>query len=97
MPKRRLELPRCLHNMNLNHARLPVPPLGPVQHCPSMLKTSPFPVKGSFPPTAAPLGLFSGDRRRNERLPGQQQKGDFARAAQVPYTGKTISEVVDIG
>lgn len=28
MPKRRLELPRCLHHMNLNHARLPVPPLG---------------------------------------------------------------------
>ncbi len=28
MPKRRLELPRCFHHMNLNHARLPVPPLG---------------------------------------------------------------------
>ena len=32
MPKRRLELPRGLPHMNLNHARLPVPPLGQLRH-----------------------------------------------------------------
>ena len=29
VPKRRLELPRGYPHMNLNHARLPIPPLRP--------------------------------------------------------------------